>query len=52
LQSLVAAQVPVAGWHARSPDPTMDRLVHHACRLAFSGKSWRKVDSALPIPTT
>jgi DNA replication protein DnaC len=55
--TLVATQVPVAEWHARFPDPTiadaiLDRLVHNAYRLALMGESRRKVDSALPMPTT
>jgi DNA replication protein DnaC len=55
--TLVATQVPVAEWHARFPDPTigdaiLDRLVHNAYRLALEGESRRKVDSALPMPTT
>ena len=55
--TLVATQVPVAEWHARFPDPTiadaiLDRLVHNAYRLALTGESRRKVDSALPMPTT
>jgi DNA replication protein DnaC len=55
--TLVATQVPVAEWHSRFPDPTiadaiLDRLVHNAYRLALQGESRRKVDSALPIPTT
>jgi hypothetical protein len=53
----VATQVTVAEWHARFPDPTiadaiLDRLVHNAYRLALKGESRRKVDSALPMPTT
>jgi DNA replication protein DnaC len=55
--TLVATQVPVAEWHARFPDPTiadaiLDRLVHNAYRLTLKGESRRKVDSALPMPTT
>ena len=55
--TLVATQVPVTEWHARFPDPTiadaiLDRLVHNAYRLALQGESRRKVDSALPMPTT
>jgi DNA replication protein DnaC len=55
--TLVATQVPVAEWHARFPDPTiadaiLDRLVHNAYRLALKGESRRKVDCALPMPTT
>jgi DNA replication protein DnaC len=55
--TLVATQVPVAEWHSRFPDPTiadaiLDRLVHNAYRLALQGESRRKVDSALPMPTT
>jgi DNA replication protein DnaC len=55
--TLVATQVPVADWHARFPDPTiadaiLDRLVHNAYRLALKGESRRKLDSALPMPTT
>ena len=55
--TLVATQVPVAEWHARFPDPTigdaiLDRLVHNAYRLALKGESRRKVDFALPMPST
>jgi DNA replication protein DnaC len=54
---LVATQVPVAEWHERFPDPTigdaiLDRLVHNAYRLTLAWESRRKVDSALPMPTT
>jgi DNA replication protein DnaC len=55
--TLVAAQVPVAEWHARFPDPTigdaiLDRLVHNAYRLTLKGESRRKVEAALAMPTT
>ena len=55
--TLVATQVPVAEWHGRFPDPTigdaiLDRLVHNAYRLTLAGESRRKVDAALPMPTT
>lgn len=52
--TLVAAQVPVAGWHERIPDPTiadaiLDRLVHNAHRLEFApqAESQRKLRSPI-----
>lgn len=50
--TLVAAQVPVAEWHERIPDPTiadaiLDRLVHNAHRLELKGESQRKLRSPL-----
>lgn len=50
--TLLAAQLPVAEWHARFPDPTtadaiLDRLVHNAYRLTFRGESQRKLRSPL-----
>jgi len=48
----VVAQVPVAEWHQRIPDPTiadaiLDRLVHNAHRLELKGESQRKKRSSL-----
>jgi len=55
--TMVVTQVPVAGWHARFPDPTigdaiLDRLVHNAYRLDLKGESRRKTNASLPMPTT
>ncbi len=56
--TLLAAQLPVAEWHARFPDPTtadaiLDRLVHNAYRLDLRAKeSQRKLRSPLPPPAT
>jgi DNA replication protein DnaC len=48
--TLVAAQLPVAAWHKLIGEPTLadaivDRLVHHAHRLALKGESMRKTRS-------
>lgn len=53
----VATQVPVAEWHVRFPDPTiddaiLDRLVHNAYRLNLKGESRRKLNSHLTMSTT
>ena len=54
---MVVTQVPVAEWHARFPDPTiedaiLDRLVHNAHRRNLKGESRRKANSSLTMPTT
>ena len=45
--TLITSQFPVAQWHEVIADPTvadaiLDRLVHHAYRLEFTGKSMRE----------
>lgn len=57
VSTLVAAQVPVADWFARFPDPTvgdsiLDRIVHNAYRLNLSGDSQRKTRSATLMSST
>ena len=44
--TLITSQFPVAQWHEVIGDPTvadaiLDRLVHNAYRLEFTGKSMR-----------
>jgi len=46
--TIIISQVPVSGWHARFPDPTLadailDRTVHNAYTLALLGDSQRKL---------
>jgi DNA replication protein DnaC len=55
--TLVAAQVPVADWLVRIPDPTLadailDRLVHNAFRLQLEGESQRKLRAIRSMPHT
>jgi len=55
--TLVAAQVPVADWLLRIPDPTLadailDRLVHNAFRLQLEGESQRKLRAIRTMPHT
>jgi DNA replication protein DnaC len=45
--TMVVTQIPVAEWHARIPDSTLDdaildRLIHSAYRLELEGESMRK----------
>jgi DNA replication protein DnaC len=55
--TLVAAQVPVADWLLRIPDPTLadailDRLIHNAFRLQLEGESQRKLRAVRSMPHT
>jgi len=55
--TIIAAQVPVAEWHLRIPDPTLgdailDRLVHNAFRLQLEGESQRKLRAVRTMPHT
>jgi len=55
--TIVVTQVPTAEWHGRFPDPTigdavLDRPIHNAYRLGLKGKSRRKTNASLPMPTT
>ncbi len=55
--TLIAAQVPVADWLLRIPDPTLadailDRLVHNAFRLQLEGESQRKLRAIRSMPHT
>jgi DNA replication protein DnaC len=55
--TIVAAQMPVAEWFTRIPDPTLadailDRLVHNAYRLQLSGESQRKLRAIRSMPNT
>jgi len=57
VSTLVAAQVPVADWFARFPDPTvadsvLDRIVHNAYRLNLTGDSQRKTRSVSLMSST
>jgi DNA replication protein DnaC len=57
VSTIVAAQVPVADWYARFPDPTLgdailDRIIHNAYRLNLEGESQRKTRSALLMSST
>lgn len=55
--TIVAAQMPVAEWFSRIPDPTLadailDRLVNNAYRLQLSGESQRKLRAIRSMPNT
>src|SRR6202166_2220157 len=46
--TIITSQVPIENWHEVIADPTiadavLDRLVHHAHRLALKGDSMRKI---------
>jgi len=55
--TLIAAQVPVADWLLRIPDPTLadailDRLIHNSFRLQLEGESQRKLRAVRSMPHT
>ena len=54
--TIIASQVPVAEWHARSPDPTLadaipDRSIHNAYRLSLTGDSKENCEDSAPCRT-
>lgn len=55
--TIVTSQIPLSGWHAALADPTLadailDRLVHNAYKLAFTGESIRKHKGLNEIAST
>ncbi len=55
--TLVASQRPVTDWYSQIQNPTLadailDRLVHNAYRLQFSGDSQRKLRAIRSMPNT
>jgi DNA replication protein DnaC len=55
--TLITSQVPTEHWHELIGDPTfgdaiLDRLVHHAHRIALTGGSLRKLHASDASPTS
>jgi len=54
--TIVAAQLPISGWHDNIKDPTiadaiLDRLIHNAHKITLKGESMRKIRSRLTNET-